>query len=92
MTRCPLEPPANPTRAHPVDALPAQVNYYRLSHIEQFLFPFSWLLWSLAEVGRLYFGFSGNLQEKVPQIVAFEIACVVPQVSVQPPTSQQPSS
>jgi len=39
-------------------------------------------VWALAEPFRLSFGWSGNLQEKVPQLTAFFLLTIIPQIAV----------
>jgi hypothetical protein len=37
-------------------------------------------VWAIAEVFRLWFGYAGNVQEKVPQLSAFILVTIFPQV------------
>lgn len=35
------------------------------------------LLWGLAEFGRLHYGFSGNIRENFPELLAFEVITII---------------
>eukprot|EP00762_Andalucia_godoyi_P002542 ANDGO_02721.mRNA.1 transmembrane protein 17 len=37
-------------------------------------------IWCIAEIGRLYLGFTGNLGERVPSMVGFVLLSVFPQI------------
>lgn len=37
-------------------------------------------LWAVAEIARLWFGFSGNVNEKVPEMSAFLLVTIFPQM------------
>ncbi|KAG5178840.1 hypothetical protein JKP88DRAFT_153784, partial [Tribonema minus] len=39
----------------------------------------AFMIWALVEVFRLYFGYSGNIEEMVPQMTAFVLMTVFPQ-------------
>lgn len=43
------------------------------------LTPLTFIVWASAEFVRLWFGNSGNLQQKVPQLLAFLLVSVFPQ-------------
>ncbi|XP_009082078.1 PREDICTED: transmembrane protein 17B-like [Acanthisitta chloris] len=48
-----------------------QLKYHLLPWHYQFLLVTAFLILSLAEVSRLYLGYMGNLQEKVPELAGF---------------------
>ena len=48
--------------------------------LQFFLLPFAFFIWTLFEIFRLYFGFIGNAEEKVPQLSAFVLSTLFPQV------------
>ena len=50
--------------------------------IQSILLPFSWFIWTVAELARSYFGFIGNLREHVPQLSAFLLLTLFPQAFV----------
>ena len=56
---------------------------FNLDYTQIFLLPFTWILWSIAEVARFFFAYEGNLKERVPQLAAFilftmvQIACLL---------------
>ena len=56
---------------------------YNLDYTQMFLLPFTWVLWSIAEVSRTLFVYEGNLKERVPQLAAFilftmvQVACLL---------------
>ena len=50
--------------------------------IQSILLPFSWFIWTVAELARSYFGYIGNLREHVPQLSAFMLLTIFPQVFV----------
>ena len=57
------------------------VVFFLLLHcIQYFMIPFAFCIWSLFEVFRLYFGFVGNAEEKVPQLSAFVLSTLFPQI------------
>ena len=51
-----------------------------LSLLQFFLLPFAFCIWSLFEIFRLYFGYVGNADEKVPQLSAFVLSTIFPQI------------
>lgn len=53
---------------------------YELDVFGQVLAPLCFGVWAAAELIRLYFGYSGNLQEKLPQIAVFFLLSIFPQL------------
>mmetsp|Transcript_9623 Transcript_9623/g.11661 ORF Transcript_9623/g.11661 Transcript_9623/m.11661 type:complete len:159 (-) Transcript_9623:268-744(-) len=62
-----------------VNLLNKQDIHYKSSLNEQLLFPMI-MFWTIAEVCRLLCGYIGNLQEKVPEISAFLVISIFPQL------------
>ena len=42
--------------------------------------PFACIIWVVTEISRIWFGFDGNLKEKVPQVSAFVLFTFFPQI------------
>lgn len=53
---------------------------FEIDTFRKVLTPLVFVVWAIAEVFRLWFGYAGNVQEKVPQLSAFILVTVFPQV------------
>ena len=54
-------------------------NLQNLDFTQSFLMPFSTFIWCGTEIARCWFGYHGNLKEKVPQLSAFVLFSCFPQ-------------
>ena len=50
---------------------------------QEVLMPLTFVIWSLAEIFRLNFGYTGNLKERIPQLCAFFLVTIFPQLPCQ---------
>ncbi|KAL9658113.1 hypothetical protein ABK040_013026 [Willaertia magna] len=50
---------------------------YRIDNIQTIIFSILLVIWTFIEFPRLYIGYSGNLQEKIPRIFAFMILSTI---------------
>jgi transmembrane protein 17 len=57
-----------------------RVQWHQLELWQEALHYLIFAIWSIAEAGRLYLGFVGNLAEKVPHMVGFMLISVFPQL------------
>jgi transmembrane protein 17 len=46
--------------------------------IGRYIAPFALVMWLITELPRLWFGYTGNLREKVPQLSAFQLLTIFP--------------
>jgi hypothetical protein len=61
---------------------PSQVTNVEMNIIMRFVVPIFSVVWVLAELIRLLLGFMGNLRERVPELAAFLLLTVFPQIPV----------
>lgn len=59
-----------------------KVNHLDIQNQEQIFTILCLVLWAAAEPGRLFFGYTGNLREKVPQLAAFFLLSIFPQLLI----------
>jgi len=57
-------------------------NYLMVNQAYKVLSPLVLSVWFLLEPIRLYLGFAGNLQEKVPQLTGFWLLTLIPQLPI----------
>jgi len=56
---------------------------YVVDTFQVVLMPLTFVIWSFAELFRLNFGYTGNLRERVPQLCAFFLVTIFPQLPCQ---------
>ena len=56
---------------------------YVVDTFQEVLMPLTFVIWSLAEIFRLNFGYTGNLKERIPQLCAFFLVTIFPQLPCQ---------
>jgi hypothetical protein len=67
-----------PSLRHQLDL---QLTYYRyLLDLQKYILIPVIIIWVLAEIVRFYYGFRGNLREKVPDLLTYLLVSVFPQI------------